>query len=233
MTTPYVLAVDDDPDVLGTLTRALTREGYEVGQATSGFEALRMLAERQPDLMVLDIIMPGLDGLSVCRKIRSEVRYADLTILFLTARGQTDDVVAGLDAGGDDYLVKPFEVAELIARVRALIRRTQRSTITASPMLEVGPLYLDSSTHQAQVDGGPPVQLTTTEHRLLRYLMEHANQALSPQHLLEAVWDYPPNTGDPDLVRAHVRNLRAKLTPEDDATRLIRTIHGVGYMIAG
>lgn len=233
MTTPYVLAVDDDPDVLGTLTRALTREGYEVGQATSGFEALRMLAERQPDLMVLDIIMPGLDGLSVCRKIRSEVRYADLTILFLTARGQTDDVVAGLDAGGDDYLVKPFEVAELIARVRALIRRTQRSTITASPMLEVGPLYLDSSTHQAQVDGGPPVQLTATEHRLLRYLMEHANQALSPQHLLEAVWDYPPNTGDPDLVRAHVRNLRAKLTPEDDATRLIRTIHGVGYMIAG
>lgn len=233
MTTPYVLAVDDDPDVLGTLTRALTREGYEVGRATSGFEALKLLADRQPDLMVLDIIMPGLDGLSVCRKIRSEDRYADLTILFLTARGQTDDVVAGLDAGGDDYLVKPFEVAELIARVRALIRRTQRSTVTSSPTLEVGPIYLDSSTHQAQVGGRAPIQLTATEHRLLRYLMEHANQALSPQHLLEAVWDYPPNTGDPDLVRAHVRNLRAKLGPEDDATRVIRTIHGVGYMIAG
>ena len=233
MTTPYVLAVDDDPEVLGTLTRALSREGFEVGRASSGYDALRMLADREPDLQVLDIIMPGLDGLGVCRKIRSEDRYNDLTILFLTARGQIDDVVAGLDAGGDDYLVKPFEVAELIARVRALIRRTQRNVIIASPILDVGLLHLDSSMHQATVAEGTPIQLTATEHRLLRYLMEHTNQALSPFHLLEAVWDYPPNTGDPDLVRAHVRNLRAKLEKGDDSMRLIRTIHGVGYMISG
>ncbi|HML21051.1 MAG TPA: response regulator transcription factor [Aggregatilinea sp.] len=233
MTTPYILAVDDDPEVLGTLTRALSREGFEVGRATSGFDALRLLADRQPDLLVLDIIMPGLDGLAVCRKIRAEDRYSDLTILFLTARGQTDDVVAGLDAGGDDYLIKPFEVAELIARVRALIRRTQRNVITASPTLDIGSLHLDSSMHQATVGERPPIQLTATEHRLLRYLMEHNNQALSPQHLLEAVWDYPPNTGDPDLVRAHVRNLRAKLEKGEEELRLIRTIHGVGYMISG
>ncbi|MGQ9851012.1 MAG: response regulator transcription factor [Aggregatilineaceae bacterium] len=232
MNRPYVLAVDDDPDVLGTLYRALTREGYEVGRASSGVEALHMLAARRPDLIILDIIMPGLDGLTVCRRIRANSQYDDLAILFLTARGQTDDIVAGLDAGGDDYVIKPFEIAELTARVRALIRRGQRSAALESPVLAVGPLQLDSSTHRVSIGDGTPIQLTATEHRLLRYMMEHANQALSPQHLLEAVWDYPPDTGDPDLVRAHVRNLRAKLERAGDDT-FIRTIHGVGYMIAG
>lgn len=233
MTKPYILAVDDDPDVLGTLSRALKREGFEVARATSGLEALRLLAAHRPDLIILDIIMPGLDGLSVCRKIRSDNQYNDLAILFLTARGQTDDVVAGLDAGGDDYVIKPFELAELTARVRALIRRGQRNAIIESPVLIIGELQLDSNTHQVTISANDPIQLTATEHRLLRYLMEHINQALSPQHLLEAVWDYPPNTGDPDLVRAHVRNLRAKLQFDDPDIPFIRTIHGVGYMISG
>lgn len=232
MCKPYILAVDDDLDVLGTLTRALTPEGYEVGRANSGQDALKMLAERRPDLIILDIIMPGMDGLAVCRAIRADSAYNDLTILFLTARGQTDDVVAGLDAGGDDYVVKPFQLAELTARVRALIRRSQRQALSESPVLSVGPLVLDSNTHQVVVDDNEPIQLTSTEHRLLRYLVEHVNQALSPQHLLEVVWDYPPNTGDPDLVRAHVRNLRAKLEPDSESPRIIRTIHGVGYMIS-
>lgn len=229
---PYILAVDDDPEVLGTLSRALQREGFDISRATSGTEALRSLYERQPDLIILDIMMPGLDGLGVCRKIRADTRYNNVAILFLTARGQTDDVVAGLDAGGDDYVPKPFELAELIARVRALVRRGQRNAIMESPLLNIGSLTLDSNTHQASLSDHPPIQLTATEHRLLRYLMEHPNQALSPQHLLEAVWDYPPNTGDPDLVRAHVRNLRAKLGA-DEVSPVIRTIHGVGYMIAG
>jgi len=234
MTTPYILAVDDDPDVLGTLARALTRDGFEVARATSGLEALKLLADRRPDLIILDIIMPGLDGLSLCRKIRSDSQYNDLAILFLTARGHTDDVVAGLDAGGDDYVVKPFELAELTARVRALVRRGQRNAILESPLLTIGSMQLDSNTHQVIINDNEPIQLTATEHRLLRYLMEHANQALSPQHLLEAVWDYPPSTGDPDLVRAHVRNLRAKLESADSpASPFIRTIHGVGYMISG
>jgi DNA-binding response OmpR family regulator len=232
MTKPYILAVDDDPDVLGTLSRALVRDGFDVSRATSGLEALRVLSERRPDLIILDIIMPGLDGLSLCRRIRADSKYNDLAILFLTARGQTDDVIAGLDAGGDDYVAKPFELAELTARVRALIRRGQRNTIAESPILIVGSLELDSNTHQISIDSQPPIQLTATEHRLLRYLMEHANQALSPQHLLEAVWDYPPNTGDPDLVRAHIRNLRAKLELDAASPPLIRTIHGVGYMIS-
>jgi DNA-binding response OmpR family regulator len=232
MTNPYILAVDDDLDVLGTLSRTLQREGFDVSRATSGTEALRAVAAREPDLIILDIIMPGLDGLGVCRKIRADARYNNVAILFLTARGHTDDVVAGLDAGGDDYVVKPFEVSELVARVRALIRRGQRNAIMESPVLVIGNLRLDSNTHQIYLGDQPPIQLTATEHRLLRYLMEHANQALSPYHLLEAVWDYPPNTGDPDLVRAHVRNLRAKVDA-DSSSPIIRTIHGVGYMIAG
>ena len=127
MSKPYVLTVDDDPEVLGTLERALRREGYEVGSATSGAEALRMLAERTPDLIILDIMMPpGIDGLEVCRRIRAHEQYNTLPILFLTAKTQTMDVVAGLDAGGDDYITKPFELAELTARVRALIRRNLR-----------------------------------------------------------------------------------------------------------
>jgi len=232
MTKPYILAVDDDPEVLGTLSRALKREGFEVGRALSGLEALKMLGARRPDLIILDIMMPGLDGLAVCRKIRADSQYNDLAILFLTARGQTDDVVAGLDAGGDDYVVKPFELAELTARVRALVRRGQRNAVVESPTIVIGGLTLDSNTHTMTVFEQPPVQLTATEHRLLRYLMEHANQVLSPQHLLEAVWDYPPHTGDPDLVRAHVRNLRAKLESDRAESRFIRTIHGVGYMIS-
>ena len=231
MSKPYILAVDDDPDVLGTLSRTLQREGFEVVRAMSGTEALRVIADRAPDLIILDIGMPGLDGLSVCRRVRADSQYNNVAVLFLTAYGHTDDVVAGLDAGGDDYVVKPFELAELVARVRALVRRGQRNAIMESPVLVIGDLRLDSSTHQIYIDNLPPIQLTATEHRLLRYLMEHANQALSPQHLLEAVWDYPPNTGDPDLVRAHVRNLRAKLDT-DDSSPIIRTIHGVGYMIS-
>lgn len=232
-TPPYILAVDDDPEVLGTLSRALRREGYEVGRAASGLEALRMLADRRPELVILDIIMPGLDGLAVCRKIRAESQYDNLAILFLTAKGRTEDVVAGLDAGGDDYIAKPFEIAELSARVRALVRRGQRNALLESPVLVLGALRLDSNMHQVTIGENPPIQLTATEHRLLRYFMEHPNQALSPQHLLEAVWDYPPDTGDPDLVRAHVRNLRAKLEVHDAGTSVIRTIHGVGYMISG
>ena len=232
MVAPYILAVDDDPEVLGTVARTLAREGFEVGRASSGAEALEMLARRRPDLIVLDIIMPGLDGLEVCRQVRADVQYNDLAILFLTARSQTQDVVAGLDAGGDDYLVKPFELAELIARVRALIRRGQRNALIESPIIRIQGMELDSDKHKVVLENGQEMPLTATEHRLLRYLMEHVDQALSPQHLLEAVWDYPSNTGDPDLVRAHVRNLRSKLKRHGKESAVIRTIHGVGYMIS-
>jgi DNA-binding response OmpR family regulator len=196
-----------------------------------GHLALDHLDVRKPDLIILDVMMPGMSGIDVCRRIRADSRNDAIPVLFLTARGQTDDVVSGLDAGGDDYVVKPFEVTELQARVRALIRRMERDTVRSSVQIEAGDLLLDSNTYQVHY-GDEQIQLTATEHRLLRYLMERTNQALSPGHLLEMVWGYPPDTGDPDLVRAHIRNLRAKLAQLDEEAEFIKTIHGVGYMIA-
>jgi DNA-binding response OmpR family regulator len=225
----HILAVDDDNEVLETVGRVLRHEAYEVSLATSAAEALTILDKRIPDLLVLDIMMPEMDGVTLCRQLRRDSRFIPLPILFLTAKGSTDDIVNGLDAGADDYVVKPFELAELRARIAALLRRGVRDK-KSDAILQLNDLRLDSDTYQVWIEDSS-VQLTSTEHRLLRYLMEHPNQALSPAHLLQAVWEYPPNTGDPDLVRAHVRNLRAKI--EKGARRkYIRTIHGVGYMIS-
>jgi DNA-binding response OmpR family regulator len=227
----HVMAVDDDLEVLETLGRVLERENFEVTLARSGSQALALIDRRVPDLVILDIIMPEMDGITVCRKLRANSRYITLPVLFLTAKGSTDDIVDGLDAGADDYVIKPFELPELRARVHALLRRGAREKMPANnAVLQINDLKLDSDTYQVYLDD-ETIQLTSTEHRLLRYLMEHVNQALSPGHLLQAVWEYPPNTGDPDLVRAHVRNLRAKIEQEPDR-KYIRTIHGVGYMIA-
>jgi DNA-binding response OmpR family regulator len=228
--TPHILAVDDDPEVRDTLGRILKHEAFEVTLVASGKEALAAMENRLPDLVVLDVMMPEMDGIEVCQRMRRDARFISLPVLFLTAKGSTDDIVNGLDAGGDDYVIKPFELAELRARIGALLRRGAREKSSDS-VLELNGLRLDSDTYRV-FNGDETIQLTSTEHRLLRYLMEHANQALSPSHLLQAVWEYPPNTGDPDLVRAHVRNLRAKIEKRPDR-KYIRTIHGVGYMISG
>lgn len=229
---PHILAVDDDPEILEMLLRVLSREGMEVEKARSAQEALVSLTDHTPDILILDINMPGMDGLTLCRRLRQDTRFVALPILFLTALGKTDDIVKGLDAGADDYIVKPFKGAELMARVRALLRRARRTDLEDGAVLEVGQIRLDSATYQAFVQD-KAVQLTATEHRLLRYLMEHANQPISTQHLLEAVWEYPSSVGNPDLVRAHVRNLRCKLEAETQGSgaHYIRTVHGVGYMV--
>ncbi len=225
----HILAVDDDPEVLETVGRVLRHEAYEISLASSAAQALTILEKRIPDLLILDILMPEMDGITLCRRLRKDSRFIPLPILFLTAKGSTDDIVNGLDAGADDYVIKPFELAELRARIAALLRRGTREK-KSDAILQMGDLRLDSDTYQVWVENSQ-IQLTSTEHRLLRYLMEHPNQALSPSHLLQAVWEYPPNTGDPDLVRAHVRNLRAKIE-HGTRRKYIRTIHGVGYMIS-
>ena len=226
---PYIMAVDDDLEVLETLGRVLERELYDVSLASSAHEALELLESRTPDILILDIMMPGMDGIAMCRKLRNDSRFMALPILFLTAKGSTDDIVDGLDAGADDYVIKPFELAELRARIHALLRRSTRDS-EGGAVIQLQDLKLDSDTYQVDIKGSR-IQLTATEHRLLRYLMENPNRALSPGHLLQVVWEYPPDTGDPDLVRAHVRNLRAKIEKAADR-KYIRTIHGVGYMIS-
>lgn len=222
--------VDDDAEVLETVGRVLRQEGYEVQLLPSGPALMKALDKRMPTLLLLDIMMPEVDGVTLCSQLRKDPRYIAMPIVFLTARGSTDDIVVGLDAGADDYVVKPFELLELRARIAAVLRRTQRDS-KVSNVIQLSELRLDSDTYRVVV-ADQEVQLTSTEHRLLRYMMEHPDQALSPAHLLQAVWEYPPNTGDPDLVRAHMRNLRAKV--DQIANRkFIRTIHGVGYMISG
>jgi DNA-binding response OmpR family regulator len=225
-----LFVVDDDTEVLETVGRVLRQEGYEVQLLPSGPALMKALEKRTPALLLLDIMMPEVDGVTICNQLRKDPRYIAMPIVFLTARGSTDDIVVGLDAGADDYVVKPFELLELRARIAAVLRRSQRDSKAAN-VIQLSDLRLDSDTYRVTV-ADQEIQLTSTEHRLLRYMMEHPDQALSPSHLLQAVWEYPPNTGDPDLVRAHMRNLRAKVDHVGNR-RFIRTIHGVGYMISG
>jgi DNA-binding response OmpR family regulator len=224
-----VMLVDDDIEILGVLEHLFRREGFDVISVDSGSKAIEYLDKNTlPDLVMLDVDMPGMTGIEVCRHLRADNRFITLPILFLTAMGAVDHVVEGLDAGADDYVIKPFELPELRARVHALLRRSARVK-DAGNMLVVGNMRLDSDMYQVRIVD-EVVQLTSTEHRLLRYLMENVDQALSLSHLLQAVWEYPSDAGDPDLVRAHVRNLRAKIEV-DPERRYIRTIHGIGYMI--
>ena len=233
----YILTVDDEQQMRMMLTDALNSAGYEVETASSAIDALKRLENRRPDVLVLDIGMPEMDGLTLCRKLRQDPRFVTLPILFLTAYTQPEDIVNGLDAGADDYTLKPINLPVFLARVRALIRRKELVTDDTprdeyKSVIKVGGLVLNSDTYQVSVEG-EVIQLTATEHRLLRYMMEHDNQPLSPQRLLEAVWEYPPYTGDPDLVRVHVRNLRTKLEADTRQPKYIQTVHGVGYMIQG
>lgn len=225
----HILVVDDDSGVLGTVWRALNREGHDVVLAESAEEARQEIDKQAPDLIVLDVMMPHFDGIMFCEELRSTPVTQFTPILFLSAKGQVNDVVRGLDAGGDDYLKKPFHLKELTARVRVLLRRSPEEENDGHTLM-AGDLTLDLNTYQV-TRGEEVIQLTTTEFRLLHHLMKGPNQAHNVQELLDAVWDYPPGTGDPDLVRAHIRNLRAKIEPNPRQPTIIQTIHGVGYML--
>jgi two-component system, OmpR family, response regulator MprA len=227
-----VLIVDDEDMVRVSLRRVLESEGFEVSEASNGEAALGCVAEVRPDLIVLDILMPGMDGIEVCRRLRADPFTAKLPILFLTAKGRREDVARGLDAGGDDYLIKPLDVVELPARVRAMLRRAPGGSLdTQSEFLTVGSVQLHATRSEAIVSG-VTVELTPVEHRLLHYLMLHAGRPVSTDMLLEDVWEYPPGVGNPKLVQTHIANLRAKIEPEPDNPQYIINIRGRGYLIA-
>jgi DNA-binding response OmpR family regulator len=229
----YILAVDDDEPVLRSVRRVLENAGFTVHTASNGQDALKMIERDRPDLVVLDIIMPGLDGLEVCRRIRADPYIARLPILFLTAKGRPNDVAQGLDAGGDDFLTKPFEVVELPARVRALLRRAPGGALdTESEYLTVGDIKLHATRAEVHVSGRA-IELTSIEHQLLYYLMLHAGQPIPALQLLRDVWQYPAGTGDPILVRVHIGNLRAKIEPQPDSPRYILNVRGRGYVLNG
>jgi DNA-binding response OmpR family regulator len=228
---PNILVVDDDAEILGTVWRALSREGHDVTLAESADQARARIEQLRPDLIVLDVMMPKEDGIQFCKALREGDAFQTIPILFLSARWRPDDIVRGLDAGGDDYLTKPFELKELNARVRALLRRMPPVNAAQEHTVTVGSLVLDSDTFQVSTAREEHIQLTSTEFRLLEHLMTQPNRAHSVRELLDAVWHYPHGTGDPDLVRAHIRNLRTKIEIDTQAPQYIQTIHGVGYMI--
>ena len=219
----HVLVVDDDPAVSGALQRALKLEGYQVTLAADGPAALEELAVRPPDAVVLDIGLPTIDGLDVCRRIRAA--GDDTPVLMLTARDAIDDRVQGLDAGADDYLVKPFALAELLARLRALLRRRGDD---ASEALTFADLTLDPVTREAR-RGERPFSLTRIEFDLLELFLRHPRQVLTRELILDRVWGYTFDSGTNSLA-VYVGYLRRK-TEEGGEPRLIHTARGVGYVL--
>jgi len=224
-----VLVVDDDAKITSFLKRGLALEGYEVAVANGGQEALRLVAEQPPDLMILDLMMPGIDGLEVCRRVRAAGE--ELPVLILTARDAVSDRVRGLDMGADDYLLKPFALEELLARVRALLRR-QRSAAEGESShtgtLRYADLQLDTASREAR-RGDRPVELTAKEYELLALFLSHPRQVLTRDMLMENVWGYD-YTGESNVLEVYVGYLRQKLEAGGEP-RLIQTVRGVGYVL--
>ncbi len=226
-----ILVVDDEVDVLTTIQQILERAGHSALMASSGEQALSLMSSFRPDLIVLDIIMPGMSGIVVCQRIRADPFFARTPILFLTARSRPADVAEGLDIGGDDYLTKPFEVVELPARVRALLRRGPGGSLDAfSDTVSLGDITLSPKSFTIQV-GGRDIELRPAEHRLLHYLMLRPDHPTPVEELLEAVWEYPAGCGDPAIVYVHISNLREKIEDDFSSEPLIRNIRGRGYLI--
>jgi len=217
-----ILVVDDDPEIVSFLKRGLTYEGYTVDTAGDGAEALAKAREREPDLVVLDVMMPGMDGIEVSRRLR---QGSEVPILMLTAKGTVSDRVAGLDSGADDYLVKPFSFDELLARIRALLRRAQPAE---GEILRFMDLSLNTVTREV-TRSGQAVQLTAQEFQLLELFMRHPRQVLKRDRIYEVVWGYDFG-GESNVIEVYVRYLRAKLEA-DGQSRLIHTVRGVGYVL--
>ncbi|QIA26759.1 response regulator transcription factor [Thermaerobacter sp. PB12/4term] len=218
-----ILVVDDDPAVTSLLKRGLSYEGFAVDTASSGEEALRIAREQPPDLVILDIMMPGMDGLEVLQRLRAA--DPELPVLFLTARDAPADQVRGLEAGADDYVVKPFTFEVLVARVRVLLRRHQ---VERPQVLRFSDLVLDTGTYTAR-RGQREIHLTALEFKLLHEFMLHPRQVLNKDQLLERVWGYDFG-GNANVLEVYVKQLRQKLEAEGEP-RLIHTVRGVGYVL--
>jgi len=224
-----ILIVDDEPPIIDMLSYNLKRGNYEVVIAWDGEEALLQARKEQPDLIILDLMLPKLDGLEVCRALRRE---REVPIIMLTARDDEIDRVVGLELGADDYVVKPFSMRELMARVKNVLRRTTpRPAETASGVIHLGALRLDPTRREVSLNGNV-LDLTTLEFDLLQMLAEHPGRVLSREQLLEQVWGYD-YLGDLRVVDAAVKRLRAKLRSAAADDELITTVRGVGYKLVG
>ncbi|HEY1391242.1 MAG TPA: response regulator transcription factor [Ktedonobacterales bacterium] len=224
-----ILAADDDPQILRLVTRNLQFDGYEVIAVSDGQAALEQIEAHSPDLVLLDVMMPRMDGFTVTQKVRE---FSSVPIILLTARGQDQDKIHGLDLGADDYLTKPFSVEELLARVRAVIRRSQVSADPhgLSATTTVGELSIDYAQHVVTMRG-QEVSLTPTEYRILAYLAQNAGRVVTQDLLLEHVWgtDY---LGESHMLQVNINRLRQKIEDDHTHPRYILTKAGVGYLLA-
>ncbi|MEJ2599179.1 MAG: response regulator transcription factor [Anaerolineales bacterium] len=247
-----ILVIDDDEIVARTIERALRSDELHVTVANSGVEGLKVARRRRPDLAILDIIMPGMDGYAVCREMRGDPILAEVPVLFLTARAKDEDRIEGFLAGADDYLAKPFNIDELGLRVRAILRRARRQVAPAALeqpstkhqpaeatgseggrrfRLVIGDYVLDTRTYELETPAHGKVRLTPVQYDLLHHMMCHPDEVFSPARLLDEVWDYPSDTGSPDLVRVHIKNLRERIEADARSPEFLRTVPGFGYTV--
>ena len=260
MSTTHILIIEDDDLVSRTVERSLNNDEYQISLADNGMEGLKLARKRSPDLVILDVVMPEMDGYEVCRTLRADARFSETPILFLTAKIKDEDKVNGFLAGADDYLTKPFNIDELLLRVRAILRRTSQqvalppSTPTENQMsptaqkvlqelqsqknapaanftLVVGDFVLDTQAYELHTSGRGKVRLTPIQYDLVHHMMTNPGKIFSPGRLLDEVWDYPVDTGSPDLVRVHIKNLRDRVETDPSSPDFIRTVLGYGYTI--
>jgi two-component system, OmpR family, response regulator RpaA len=250
-----ILVIEDDEIVARTIERCLRGGEFRVRLANSGVEGLRAARREVPNLVILDVIMPGMDGYAVCREMRADPVLADCPILFLTAKTKDEDKITGFTAGADDYLGKPFNVDELILRIRAILRRSVRNKEIAAPVVNadlpisaadsngserneqgeriiaIGSYSLNTRTYEFSGPKSGKIRLTPVQYDLLYHLMNHPSEIFSPARLLDEVWDYPSDAGSPDLVRVHIKNLRERIEDDPRTPKFIKTIAGYGYTI--
>jgi DNA-binding response OmpR family regulator len=257
MSTINVLVIEDDEIVARTVERSLRGHEFHVTIANSGVEGLKVARRQATDLICLDVIMPGMDGYAVCREVRSDPLLTNIPILFLTAKAKDEDRIAGFLAGADDYLTKPFNIDELILRIRAIMRRTTThprlegdpteetssrvvpSFITDSEVKEPSSKHqiiirnyvLNVKSYELKTPTRGKVRLTPVQFDLLYHLMSHPGEIFSPSRLLDEVWDYPSDAGSPDLVRVHIKNLRERIELDPHDPQFIQTVAGYGYTI--
>ncbi len=219
-----ILIVDDEPNIRDLLTTSLRFAGFQVRAVTTGAQTISAVLEEEPDLILLDIMLPDINGFGVTKRLRASGYTCP--ILFLTAKDATEDKIQGLTVGGDDYVTKPFSLDEIVARIRAILRRTKQEEDEST--LKVGEISMDQDTHEVTVNG-VDIELSPTEFKLLRYLMLNPNRVLSKAQILDHVWEYDFN-GDAGIVESYVSYLRRKLDPHTDEP-LIQTKRGFGYML--
>ncbi len=221
-----LLVVDDEPNIRELLSTSLRFAGFDVVSAGNGRDALAAAETHNPDLAVLDVMLPDMDGFTVTRRLRAAGRH--FPVVFLTARDDTDDKVTGLTVGGDDYVTKPFSLDEVVARIRAVLRRTHPLE-DDDAVIRVDDLELDDDAHEVR-RGGETIDLSPTEFKLLRYLMMNPNRVLSKAQILDHVWEYDFN-GDASIVESYISYLRRKIDRNPDVAALIQTKRGVGYLL--